>query len=204
MSGTVTATPASSPARLAPAVRRQGRRERQGRPWRLGGSARKAWLTVHIAAAGAWIGIVLVMGVFVFTALVTDDPQLAGLCYQTLEVFAVWPLAATGLICLGSGVVLGKGSKYGLVRYWWVAVKLVINLVLCTLVLLVLRPAVGEVAGYGRDIAAGATVAGLATNIFMPPLVSGAALLFATAISVFKPWGRIRRGVTEPVGDDGT
>jgi hypothetical protein len=33
-------------------------------------------------------------------------------------LFAVWPLIATGLVCLASGVVLGLGTKWGLIRYW--------------------------------------------------------------------------------------
>jgi hypothetical protein len=41
---------------------------------------------------------------------------------------------------LTSGVLLGLGTKYGLVRYWWVLVKLVINVVLVALVLILLWP----------------------------------------------------------------
>jgi hypothetical protein len=29
------------------------------------------------------------------------------------------------VVALASGVLLGLGSKYGLVRYWWVTVKLI-------------------------------------------------------------------------------
>ena len=39
------------------------------RPWRLGARTRKAVLAVHIASAGAWIGIDVVMAVVIFTAL---------------------------------------------------------------------------------------------------------------------------------------
>ena len=90
---------------------------------------RKSILVVHIASAGAWIGIDVVMGVVIFTALLGDDATRA-LCYQALELFAGWPLIVTGLVCLASGVVLGLGTAYGLVRYWWVAIKLALNIVL--------------------------------------------------------------------------
>src|SRR5262245_36123277 len=89
------------------------------RPWRLRPGPRKSLLVVHIASAGAWIGIDVVMGVIVFTALRGDDATRA-LCYQALGLFAGWPLVVTGLVCLVSGVVLGLGTVYGLVRYWWV------------------------------------------------------------------------------------
>ena len=156
-------------------------------PRRLSKGVRKTWLVVHIVSAGAWIGIDLVVGVLVFTALFTDDPVTASLCYQALELFAVWPMLTMGVVCLVSGVVLGLGSKYGLVRYWWVAVKLVLNVVLCVLVLVALRSGVQEAAEYGR------TMTGPAPDAMVfPPIVSTVSLLFATVVSVFKPWGRVR------------
>jgi hypothetical protein len=54
------------------------------------------------------------------------------LAYRALAAFVVWPMLAAGLACLATGLVLGAGTKWGLVRYWWVAVKLVLNLVLCS------------------------------------------------------------------------
>jgi hypothetical protein len=39
------------------------------RSWRLGARMRKGVLVVHIVSAGAWIGIDVVMGVLIFTAL---------------------------------------------------------------------------------------------------------------------------------------
>ena len=39
----------------------------------------------------------------------------------------------------------GWGRDRGLVRYWWVAVKLALNLILCTLILVALRPSMSNV-----------------------------------------------------------
>ena len=124
------------------------------RPRRLGARTRKGFLVVHIVSAGAWIGIDVVMAVVVFTALLGDDETRA-LCYRALELFAVWPLIATGLVCLASGVVLGLGTKWGLVRYWWVAVKLALNVLLVALVPVALRPEVIEKAEQGKRFVAG-------------------------------------------------
>jgi hypothetical protein len=163
------------------------------RRWRLGTWSRKGFLVVHVASAGAWIGIDVVMAVFVFTALLADDDSTKALCYRALELFAVWPLLTTGLVCLASGVVLGLGTKYGLVRYWWVAIKLVLNIVLTALVLVALRPAVTEAAEQGRQFAAGAPASLVVGDLIFPPIVSPTALLIAVVLAVFKPWGRIRK-----------
>ncbi len=162
------------------------------RPWRLGARTRKGVLVVHIVLVGVWIGIDVVMAVFIFTALLADANTKA-LCYQALELFAAYPLLTTGLVCLASGVVLGLGTKYGLVRYWWVAIKLVLNIVLTALILVALRPEVTEAAEQGRQFAAGAPASLGVGNLIFPPIVSPSALLIAVVLAVFKPWGRIRK-----------
>jgi hypothetical protein len=160
---------------------------------RLGRGVRRAVLTIHIIAVGAWIGIDVVLGVLVFTARSTNSVGTEALAYQALELFAVWPLLAAGLVTFFSGIVLGLGTTYGLVRHWWVAVKLAINLVLLMLVTFALRGAVSEATGYGEALAAGTASDASVNRLFMPPIVSSTALVAATILSVYKPWGRIRR-----------
>lgn len=162
------------------------------RRWRLRPPTRKTLLVIHIASAGAWIGIDVVMGVMVFTALGGDDATRA-LCYRALELFAGWPLIVTGLICLASGVLLGLGTVYGLLRYWWVVVKLVLNVVLVALVAILLRPGVVELAEQGRRFEAGQAAMLATGQLVFPPIVSTSALIFATTLAVFKPWGLIRK-----------
>jgi uncharacterized membrane protein len=150
-------------------------------------------LTLHIVGAGAWIGIDVVLGVMVFTAMLTASTETEALSYRVLELFAVWPLIAAGVVTLVSGVLLGLGTNYGLIRYWWVAVKLVLNVVLVGLVVFALRPGLAEAAAYGEQLAASGTARADVGALAFPPVVSGIGLVTATVLSVFKPWGRLRR-----------
>jgi uncharacterized membrane protein len=161
---------------------------------RLGVRTRRAILITHIASAGGWLGIDVAMAVVIFTAMATGDPATRAFCLQALELISVWPLLITGLVCLASGVVLGIGSKWGLVRYWWVAIKLVLNLVLTALVLVALRPEVTRQADAARRLVAGETIDFDLTNLVFPPTVSPTLLLVAMVLSVVKPWGAIRAG----------
>ncbi|ANZ43498.1 hypothetical protein BBK82_42750 [Lentzea guizhouensis] len=109
--------------------------------------------------------------------------------YQALADFSVVPLLLSalvaGVVCLVTGVLLGLGSKWGIVRYWWVAVKLVLNVVACALLLFFLGP-ISELASGEQPLQDMWFVAFLA--------ISALVLLgFATVLSVFKPWGRVRR-----------
>ena len=162
--------------------------------WRLSATARKSILLVHIASAGAWLGIDIVMAVLIFTALGSDDGGTRALAFRALELVAVGPLLAAGLICLLTGVLLGLGSRYGLVRYWWVAAKLVLNLVLTGLVLIALAPEVAAHADQARQFEAGLPALLEVGQLIFPPIVSPAAVLVAMVLAIFKPWGRIRQG----------
>lgn len=160
---------------------------------RLGRRTRRAVLVAHIASAGAWIGLDVVMAILVFTAIGTGDEQRAALSYRALELFAIWPMFTAGAVCLVTGLLLGLGTKFGLVRYWWVATKLVLNLLLSTLVLVALRPGVHQTAELADRLAAGEIASIPVGDMVFPPIVSPLALMVAVTLSVYKPWGRIRK-----------
>lgn len=160
----------------------------------LSRGGRRATLVVHILAAGAWIGIDVIVAVLVLTGRFSHDMEVRSLAYRALATFVVWPMLTAGLVSLATGLILGLGTTWGLLRYWWVAVKLTLNLVLCTLIILVLRPGMDEVAGYGRDLLTGTPDPGTVSSLFFPPAVSLTTLTLATVLAVFKPWGRIRPG----------
>lgn len=158
----------------------------------LSSRARKLLLLVHIAAAGTWLGLDLALGILVVTAL-TADAMGAGAAALSLVAASTWPLVIVGLVTLATGVLLGLGTKYGLVRYRWVLVKLVVNVVLVTIVVLVLWPGLTTVADGARAALADGVAPTVTANLVFPPVVSSTALLAAMTLSVFKPWGRTRR-----------
>lgn len=162
------------------------------RRYRLGRRSRKLLLTLHVVAAGAWLGLDVGFAVLACTALATDDPHTASVAYQALRIVAVWPMLTAGLVSLVTGVLLGIGTKYGLVRYWWVAVKLVINVVFVLLITFALRPGLGRVASAARRLVADPATEIPYPNLVGPLVVGPTLLLVATVLSVVKPWGRIR------------
>lgn len=186
---------ATAPTAPAGRTERAQRAERRPLPsasarFRLSPRTRKLVLLTHIAAAGAWLGIDLVLGVLVFTAFTATAVQSA-VAAASLASFATWPLITVGLVTLMTGVLLGLGSKYGLVRYWWVLAKLVLNVVLVTLVVLVLAPGTTALAGTALDSLEAGTAPTLPSTLVFPPIVSSTAVIIAMALAVFKPWGRV-------------
>ena len=90
------------------------------------------------------------------------------------------------LTALASGLTLGLGGRWGVLRYPWVTIKLALLLSVLLVGALVLGPTVDELRR-GEDSGEGRVIAGAAWDV--------AALLLATALSVSKP-GRPWRGST--------
>ena len=78
----------------------------------------------------------VVFGVLAVTAFTSEDLGSVAACYLALDIFVVPLLLTFGLTALGTGLVLGMSSGWGIIRYWWVAAKLLINVVLSSLVFL--------------------------------------------------------------------
>lgn len=176
---------------------------RQG-SWRLGNRLRKTVLLFHIVVGGSWFGLDVAMAVLVFTAIGTDSAAVRAHTLQSLKLITVWPMFSAAALSLVTGILLGLGSKYGLFRYWWVTIKLGLNLVLVTLVLTALRGEVASAANLGAQLAGGADAEWNFSNMIYPPIVSPTALTIAFLLAVFKPWGRIRRrAMTSSASQDG-
>lgn len=165
----------------------------QGRPGAAGRRLSRRWrrttLVVHVVSAGAWIGIDVMVAVLVLSGRF-GTTETRSLAYRALGTFVVWPMLTAGLGCLLTGLVLGLGTKWGLFRYWWVLVKLVLNVALCVLILVLLEPGMDEVVAWGEALPDGGPQPRFVTTLFFPPAVSLTALAFATTLAVVKPWGR--------------
>jgi hypothetical protein len=83
------------------------------------------------------------------------------------------------------GVVNAVGTPWGLLRWWWVAVKLVIVTVMLFLVTFLLYPGLVH-AGELKD----ALPRRDQINLVVAPSVSSTLLIVATVLSTYKPWGR--------------
>ena len=93
------------------------------------------------------------------------------------------------LASLITGLVQGMGTPWGLFRHYWVLAKVLIT-VFATILLLVHMQPVGRIAGVAveRTFFSG-DLRGLRIQLIADAGAAVLALLAATALSVFKPWG---------------
>lgn len=157
--------------------------------WQLSPPWRKLFLSVHIIVSVGLLGADAAVLTLSIVGARGSDPRTiypaAHLIGRTLLV----PLAVLALI---TGLTLGLLTPWGIVRYWWVTLKLALTLMGIVLGLLVLVPTL-------------CTAADAATAVAGPPsppvdrlgLVRDAAsasgvLVLTVLLAVHKPFGRLR------------
>jgi hypothetical protein len=162
--------------------------------WRLTPMARKALLVLHVIAGIGWIGVDIALLVLLFTARTSDDAALVISGFNAIGLIVPIAVPPLSLGILVTGLILGLGTRWGLVRYWWVLIKLLLSLVMTVLVFVSLVPAVRGIAVLSTTTlsadAIRASLGAIPTMLLFPPTVSLFMLSVATFLSIFKPWQR--------------
>lgn len=163
---------------------------RAGRPQapRLPRNARRLLLTLHIVTSVGWLGVAYTLLVMALSAQSAGEAGARAATYSlmlSLDDAAMLPL---GLAALVTGVTLGLGTHWGVLRHWWVATKLALNVAVLVVPMLTRHPALVDAVDAAR--------AGLLTapdgRVLDGSIASVVVLTTATVLSVYKPWGKTR------------
>jgi hypothetical protein len=155
---------------------------------------RKVALTAHVTSSVGWFGAVVAFLALAIVGLSSQDAVMVRAAYLAMELTTWFVIVPFAFVSLLSGVVSSLGTRWGLFRYYWVLIKLVIT-ILATIVLLIHTQPIDLLA----RIAAKTTVLGasLQSQQLLMVLASSVALvvLFVlTMLSVYKPRGMTRYG----------
>lgn len=149
---------------------------------------RKALLVVHVTTAVGWFGADLVLLTLTAAGLAGSDPAVV---YPAAGLIGTWLFTPLSALVWLIGLVNGLGTRWGLFRYRWVLVKLVLTTIMLGLVVFLLAPGLRE--------AAANPAAHVRADMLVPPIVSSSLLIFMTTLSIYKPWGQTRpRRTTAP------
>ncbi len=148
---------------------------------------RKLLLTAHVVSSVGWLGAVAVFLALGIAGMTSDDEQLVRAVYLTMESAGWTVLIPLSFASLLTGLVQSLGTRWGLLRHYWVLMKLPIT-ILATIVLLLYMQTLGLLA----DLAADTTSSGGDLSSPSPVIHAGAGLLLlvvAATLSVYKPRG---------------
>ncbi|MFI1577851.1 hypothetical protein [Embleya sp. NPDC020630] len=161
-------------------------------------SVRRGVNSAHVVFAVGLLGIEWVMLAIAVVGRTTDDRALQHSAYRLMRVFVFTGGIPFAVLALVTGVLLCLNTPWGLWRYLWIKVKIV-------LLIAVIVAGAGVISQFAHRMIAHSAPDGNADAL--PPLQTWhivlvvfqvVALIVATALSVFKPSGDRSRGRSAP------
>jgi hypothetical protein len=154
---------------------------------------RKFALAVHLTLSVGWIGAVVAYLALDVTAATSRDTQTLRAAYIAMGSIARFVIVPLALASLLTGLIMSLGTKWGLLRYYWVLISLLLT-VIATAVLLVETRVIGSMA----DMAADPRSTGEHLRAMGSTLVHSIGglmvLLVILVLNTFKPQGMTRYG----------
>jgi hypothetical protein len=157
-------------------------------------SLRKLVLVSHVTTSVGWLGAVACFLALALVGQLGANEAVARAAYVAMDIVGWLVVVPLAFLSLVTGIVQSLGTQWGLLRHYWVVIKLFLT-VFATLVLLLHMYPTSQVAEAAA--APDASFAGL-QSLRMQLIADAAAglltLVVTTVLSVYKP-----RGVT-PLG----
>jgi hypothetical protein len=152
-------------------------------------SVRKLALTTHVTSSVGWFGAVASFLVLAIAGVTSQNAQTARMAYIAMELVTWGVIVPFSLATLLTGIVQSLGTTWGLFRYYWIVAKLALT-ILATVILLVHTQPIGRVAALAAERAlSSADLHQLRIQLIADAGAAMVALLVATTLSVYKPWG---------------
>ncbi|RZQ65760.1 hypothetical protein [Amycolatopsis suaedae] len=163
---------------------------------RMSPRLRKAVLLVHIVSSVSWLGINVGNLALALTGLLADTADVQRSAFVAMGIVGDTLLIPASLLSFVSGLWLGLGTQWGLLKYRWVIAKFVLTVIPVILIPLSLLPGIHEMVAVVTAVPAGtlADIGPYAPNLIVAGCVSTTMYLTSVVLSVYKPWGRTRRG----------
>jgi hypothetical protein len=151
---------------------------------RLAPRWRKLLLTTHIGASVGLLGTDAAVLLLAVTGAQGRDP---GTVYPAAQLIGSLVLVPAALLSLITGVLLGLLTPWGLFRHWWVTAKLALTTAGAVLSIVVLTPALTGLAEAGEAVSTAQR-----WELVRDSGAASVVLLVTLALSVYKPFGRVR------------
>lgn len=155
---------------------------------------RKFVLTAHVTSSIGWFGAVAAFLALSVAGMSSQDAELVRAAYLAMALitwFVIVPLASVSLL---SGIVSSLGTNWGLFRYYWVLLKLLLT-IFATIVLLVHMQPIDLLAGVAAKTSVfSADLHGRQLLMVTASSATLVVLIVFTVLSVYKPRGITRYG----------
>jgi hypothetical protein len=156
-------------------------------PW-----LRKLALTAHVTFSIGWIGAVVGFLALAIAGLTSPNEQMVRSAYLSMDLIGWMVIVPLCLASLLSGVIQGLFTPWGLLRHWWVLVKLSVTVPLTILLMVHMQPTRRLAAVAAESAISGAQLHPMQLQLAVDAAAALLALLAVVALAIYKP-----RGVTK-------
>lgn len=150
---------------------------------------RKSLVLIHITTSVAWLGAVIAYLCIALSGLRSSDSVLVANSLHNMVLIGDDVLVPLSLAAFASGIVVSLAGPWGLVRHWWVTIKLLLT----ALSVFALEKHMTHVFLVARAASHGALTEKVLSHVkgeFIKHPAGGLVILLAaSALSVFKPRG---------------
>lgn len=155
---------------------------------------RKLALTAHVTSSVGWFGAVAGFLVLAVAGLTSQEASTVRAAYLAMELTAWCVIVPLSLASPLTGFVQALGTPWGLFRHYWILAKLLITVPASIVLLLHMQP-IRHVASVAAETTlSDGDLRGLRVQLVANAGAALVVLLAATALSVYKPWGRTPYG----------
>jgi hypothetical protein len=153
---------------------------------RFGRRTRQLVVFLHVTTSLGWLGAGAANVVLAVTAATTSSPEVRRVSYALIDRVDVALVIPLAFATLAGGVLVSLTTSWGLVRHWWVLVKLVLTLA----VIVFSTFGIGVWVCQSIDASAAGGASPVAHRLVVGAGANVVAFLFMSYISFAKPWGR--------------
>jgi hypothetical protein len=152
-------------------------------------AVRKLALTTHVTASVGWSGALAVFLAHNIVAVTSEDVQMVRAASLAMGLTAWFVILPLSLMSLVTGIVQALGTAWGLLRHYWVVVKLFLT-VFATVVLLLKLAPISDLAGAAaRPTFSRIDFGELKASLLIHAGVGLLVLLTITTLAIYKPAG---------------
>jgi hypothetical protein len=153
---------------------------------------RKFALTFHVTSSVGWLGAVAGFLALAVAGLTDKDPQMVRTAYLAMDLMYRYVIVTSGLASLLSGLISSLCTEWGLFRHYWIVVKLLATIPLTALLLVHIQPVSDMAHVAAKTTLSNDDLSGLRFQLLVYAGAALLVLLMMTALSIYKPRGRIR------------
>lgn len=157
-------------------------------PWRMSQPWRKFVLTLHVGTSVGWLGAALAMLILTITAMVTTEPEIRHAAYTFMHINDLAMMIPLGYSAFITGILLALGTNWGLFKYYWIVVKLVLTTLILIFAGVFTQVWVREAITVTTD---GGSADALGIYLLVNAISFSVVFWTTTTLSTYKPWGKI-------------